>query len=47
MSQVAIDLKECLTTELAQRREDSVIESNYSSSIFTINVTTGTSSSAR
>ncbi|KAL4625878.1 hypothetical protein ACB092_05G057100 [Castanea dentata] len=47
MSQVVIDLKECLATELAQRREDSVTESNDSSSIFTINVTTGTSPSAR
>ncbi|KAK7821762.1 putative leucine-rich repeat receptor-like protein kinase [Quercus suber] len=47
MSQVVIDLKECLTTELAQRRGDSVTESNDSSSIFTINVTSGTSPSAR
>ena len=47
MSQVVIDLKECLATELAQRRGDNVTESNDSSSIFTINVTTGTSPSAR
>ena len=44
MSQVVNDLKECLATELAQRKEDGVTES---SQIFTVNVTTETSPFAR
>uniref|UniRef100_A0A2N9F1L1 Protein kinase domain-containing protein n=1 Tax=Fagus sylvatica TaxID=28930 RepID=A0A2N9F1L1_FAGSY len=47
MSEVVIGLKECLATELSHRREGSVTESNDSSQIFTVNVTTGARPLAR
>jgi hypothetical protein len=47
MSEVVIGLKECLATEFSHRREGSVTESNDSSQIFTVNVTTGARPLAR